>query len=271
MTERDKKIGALIPVRLSSERLPGKALKEICGRPVIHHLLDRVCACRYVAPESAVVCTTKEPADDALAEAVTAYGASVFRGATDDIIERFHAAIEAFGFDAVVQADGDDPLSATEYMDLTMERLLADPSLDIVTCTGLPLGTATKSFTADAMRRVYAHYKTNRNDTGFIYFFTKTGLCKQAEIGPANPDHVFDGARLTLDYEPDLAAFTAIFEALYRPGEVAGLAEVVTLLRAHSEIVAINADLDEAYWERTREKAQLEYRAADGTVKKIAV
>ena len=39
------KIGALIPARLSSERLPGKALAQICDRPMIAHLLDRVAAC----------------------------------------------------------------------------------------------------------------------------------------------------------------------------------------------------------------------------------
>ena len=38
------KIGALIPVRLASERLPGKALLPLGGRPVIAHLLERVFA-----------------------------------------------------------------------------------------------------------------------------------------------------------------------------------------------------------------------------------
>ena len=137
------KIGALIPIRLASERLPGKALKDIVGRPVVHHLLDRVAACRHIAdPRNVVVCTTTEPSDDALVPAVESYGCSVFRGSVDDIIRRFGDAMAAHGFDAVIQADGDDPLSATEYMDLTMDRLLADPAIDIVTVKGVPLGTA---------------------------------------------------------------------------------------------------------------------------------
>ena len=84
-----RKIGALIPIRLASERLPGKALLDICGRSVLHHLLDRVAACRFVDAADIVVCTTRDASDDPLIPAVEEYGASVFRGETDDIIKRF--------------------------------------------------------------------------------------------------------------------------------------------------------------------------------------
>ncbi len=266
---KKKKLGAIIPIRLASERLPGKALLPICGRPILWHLLDRVASSRFLAKEDVVVCTTEDPGDDPLVDAVKTYGAAVFRGSRDDLIKRFHDAIEEGCFEAVIQVDGDDPLCDTEYMDLTMEKLLADPSLDIVTCEGLPLGIASKSFTREAMRKVHRHYQTQRNDTGFIYFFTKTGLCRQAAVRPRGPEHVLDEARLTLDYREDLEVFTRIFEALYRPGEVFGLAEVVRFLREHPEVMKINGSLDEEYWKRTREKAQLYYRDPQGTVQKI--
>jgi spore coat polysaccharide biosynthesis protein SpsF (cytidylyltransferase family) len=266
------KIGALIPIRLASERLPGKALKDLAGRPVVHHLLDRVAACRHIAgPKDVVVCTTTEPADDALGPVVEAHGCSVFRGSVDDIVRRFGDAMAAHGFDAVVQADGDDPLSATEYMDLTMDRLRADPALDIVTVTGVPLGTATKSFTRRAMDKVLAAYRTERNDTGFIYFFTRSGLCRHVEIDALGPQHVHPTARLTLDYEADLALFRRIFEALYRPGRVFGLAEVVAFLDAHPDLVELNRHVEQEYWRRTAEKAKLEYVASDGSQRAIRV
>jgi spore coat polysaccharide biosynthesis protein SpsF len=266
------KIGALIPIRLASERLPGKALKEICGKPVVHHLLDRAFAARHIVDRrNVVVCTTQDEEDDPLVGTVEGYGASVFRGSRDDIIKRFYDAMQAFNLDAVIQIDGDDPLSDPEYMDLAMARLLADPALDIVTCSGLPLGVATKSFTRAAMDKVYAHYQTHRNDTGFIYFFTKTDLCNQATVGPPGPQHVHETARLTLDYDVDLEVFRKIFEALYRPGEVFGLSDVVRFLNAHPEVNAINQGLDEAYWQRTREKAALEFRDESGATRRIRV
>jgi spore coat polysaccharide biosynthesis protein SpsF (cytidylyltransferase family) len=266
------KIGAIIPVRLSSERLPGKALMDLAGKPSILRLLERVAACGFIDdPRDVVVCTTAEPGDDPLVDVVEGAGYSVYRGETDDIIARLGGAIDAYGFDAVIQADGDDPLSATEYMDATMARLLEDPSLDIVTVTGLPLGCATKAFTRTAMQKVLSTYVTERNDTGFIYFFTKTGVCRHEEIPVADPSHSHVKARLTLDYEDDLKLFRAIFEALERPDGPFGLAEVVAFLNANPVLVEINRHVEAEYALRTTEKAQLHYRDAHGDLHKVNV
>lgn len=254
------KIGALIPVRLASERLPGKALADIAGRPMIAHLLDRVAASRFIRDrKNVVVCTTTAASDDPLEAAVRAEGCSAFRGSVDDIIKRFGDAMAAFGFDAVIQADGDDPLSATECMDATTAALLADPALDIVTMRGLPLGCATKSFTRVAMEKVLAAYRTERNDTGFIYFFTRSGLCRHLDLENSEPAFRHGTARLTLDYEADLALFRAIFKALYRSGKVFGLAETVAFLKANPDLAASNLAMQKEYWERTAAKVDLTF------------
>ncbi len=264
------RIGALIPARLASERLPGKALADISGRPMIAHLLDRVAACRHIRDRAdVVVCTTTAASDDPLEAAVRAEGCSVFRGSVDDIIRRFADAIENFGFDAVVQADGDDPLSATECMDETANAILADPTLDIVTMSGLPLGCATKTFTRRAMDKVVRAYMTERNDTGFIYFFTRSGLCTHLDLRNERRNWAHDTARLTLDYESDLALFRSIFAALYRPGKVFGLAETVAFLNANPELARSNLAVQDEYWARTAEKVRLSYRGADGASQSI--
>jgi len=266
------KIGALIPIRLASKRLPGKAMKEVCGQPLVCHLLDRVFASKYIKNKSdVVVCTTNEKSDDALVNVVQNYGASIYRGSTDDIIKRFYDAVRAFDFDYIIQVDGDDILCATEYMDLTMETLLKDNSLDIVTCDGLPLGIASKSFTRNAMNQVFGFYKTNENDTGFIYYFTKTGLCNQKIIQPISDMHILDEARLTLDYPVDLEVFTTIIEMLSQSGEIFNLEQIVTFLKKHPDIMNINADLDEVYWQRTKDKAQLMYTDSSGIEKKVDI
>jgi len=268
------KIGGLIPVRMTSERLPGKALLDLAGQPVLYHLLDRIAACRFIeSPRDIVVCTTEDASDDALCEAVESYGASTYRGERDDIIARFSGAMTAFGFDAVIQADGDDPLSATEYMDLTMARLL-DPDLpnaDIVTVSGLPLGCATKSFSAKGLEKVMARYRSELNDTGFIYFFTKTGICDHVELTCEKPEHQHDTARLTLDYPDDLAVFRQIFETLFQQDNVFSLSDTVEYLNAHPDVASQNLHLNDDYWARTDEKSFLMYTDEMGTERRIVV
>lgn len=260
-------IGALIPVRLASERMPGKALLPIAGRPAIQHLLDRLFASKFVEPQNVILCTTKDASDDPLSKVAQESGARLFRGNRDNIIDRFYEAVQQFGFDMVIQADGDDPCSDTTYMNLCMERLIANPDLDIVVTEGLPLGLGSKAIRASAIRTVWEHHVTSRNDTGFIYYFTRTGLCTTACIKPTCPEHIHNEARLTLDYPQDLAFFEALFQELYLEKSVFGIDAIVSTLRRRPELIAINAGLDAKYQSRTKELARLEYRINDRTFK----
>ena len=267
---KNPKIGALIPIRLGSERLPGKQLKTVAGKPIVHHLLDRVAACRHIREtQDIVVCTTEDSSDDPLVPVVEEFGATIFRGSRDDIILRFNDAMTEHAFDMVVQANGDNPLTDTEYMDAGIDALLADPGIDVTTCAGLPLGIASTCFTRSAMDSVMAAYRTERNDTGFVLFFTRTGLCKHVEIPPLRPEDVMDNVRLTLDYPEDLEVFERIFDSLYHDGTVFDLTSVLTFLRNEPAVAEINGKLGAEYDARTRELLDLAYRAPDGSVVRI--
>lgn len=263
------RIGALIPIRLASERLPSKALLPIGGRPVIAHLLDRVFASRHLEPDRVVVCTTEEASDDALVPVVEASGARVFRGSRDDIIDRFDRAMRQFEFDVALEVDGDDPFADPGYMDRVIEKLVGDPDVDVVLAEGLPFGLGSKAFRRSALERVWKHHKTERNDTGFMYYFTKTGLCRTASV-PADREHRHSTARLTLDYPEDLRFFEAVHAELGSDGGVFGVAEIVALLERRPELLEINAGLEDRYWARSRELAVLEYER-DGQTYRVEV
>jgi spore coat polysaccharide biosynthesis protein SpsF (cytidylyltransferase family) len=265
-------IGALLRVRLSSSRLPGKALAAIAGRPAIAHLIDRIAASRYIDSRRDIVVTTSTDAsDDPLVPVVEEAGASLFRGSLDDVVDRTHRALEAFRFDAFMQVDGDDAFADPHYMERTMETLLADPELDVVLCRGLPLGMATKAIRASAVRRIHERYVPGPNGTGAFLYFTESGLCRVGEIGPDSPRHVHDTVRVTLDYPDDLRFFEALVAELGdRPF---GTEEIVRLVRRRPELVQINTHLSDAYWERSDEflvNERLAFRGDDGAVSEIA-
>ena len=115
---------------------------------------------------------------------------------------------------AIVEADGDDPCVDPGYMDRCMDALLEDKSLGLVTVQGLPLGLASNAIRASALRTVREHCLTEQNDTGFIYYFTRTGLCRHAALSPISEAHRHETARLTLDYAEDLEFFRALFDEL---------------------------------------------------------
>lgn len=269
MKKSNSKIGALIPIRLASERLPNKAIKELCGKPVVCHLLDRAFDSRYLDKSKVVVCTTTDKTDDPLVDIVKNYGASVFRGSVNDIIERFYKAMLEYDLDYVIQIDGDDITAEPLYMDLTMDKLLSDSTIDVVTCKDLPLGIATKSFSLKAMKKVISIYKSTSNDTGFSYYFTKTGYCKHEIIYPVSDNHKNDKLRLTLDYNQDMELFKVLFNALYSEGKVFHLDEIISFVKKNPNVVNINLSLEEEYWQRTISKVNLEFTDENGIVRKI--
>ncbi|RMG83439.1 MAG: acylneuraminate cytidylyltransferase family protein, partial [Bacteroidetes bacterium] len=40
-----KKIAALVPMRHSSERVPGKNYRDFAGKPLYHHVIESLLAC----------------------------------------------------------------------------------------------------------------------------------------------------------------------------------------------------------------------------------
>jgi spore coat polysaccharide biosynthesis protein SpsF len=260
------KIGGIVHSRMTSQRHPGKPLEPIEGRAALLHIVDRMAACDYLELEDIVVCTTVDERDNPLADAMAAEGINVFRGSRLDVLDRLYSATAEFGFDAVVQVDGDDVCADTLYMNRAMELLLDDESLDLVVVKGLPLGLATKAIRFRAFQRVHDVYVPGDNSTGASYFLTRSGLCKVGEI-QASPDHRHDRARITLDEAEDLAFFRAVFEQLYVPGEVFGVDDLLELLDEQPELIEINAALNDHYFDRHDEHARrerLRYRTPAG-------
>ena len=59
-------IAAIFQARLGSSRLPGKVLMDICGKPLLWHVIERVKAARTL--DDIIVATTDMPEDAPLRE-----------------------------------------------------------------------------------------------------------------------------------------------------------------------------------------------------------
>jgi spore coat polysaccharide biosynthesis protein SpsF len=265
-----KTIGALIPIRLDSSRLPQKALLDVAGLPALQRLITQVAACGLVSRERIIVCTTERTEDDPLVAAVGRLGASVFRGSTDDLIDRMYRAAKAHGLNAVLQVDGDDICADPGYMAECLQAVLQGKT-DVACCAdGLPLGAASKAFSFDCLEKIFQAYVPGVNDTGFGYYLTKSGMFRVTAVAPLDPAHVMPDLRLTLDYPQDLQLFSELFQHLRGTRDAAvGVAEICALVRSNPQLKQVNAGLDEGYWERTRAlmaRHPLKLRVGDRTI-----
>lgn len=120
---------AVIPARYHSTRLPGKALAEIGGRPMIEHVYRRAAAARSVA---AVIVATD---DERIAGAVRAFGGDVrltspaHQSGTDRLAE----IAASLSCDLVVNVQGDEPLIEPGMIDEAVAPFAFDPALAMST------------------------------------------------------------------------------------------------------------------------------------------
>jgi spore coat polysaccharide biosynthesis protein SpsF len=200
--------GIILQARLGSSRLPGKALLTIAGQTILEHCLRRL-MCAGVAP--VVLATTDRPEDQALADVARHLGASVFRGDADDVLGRFVATANAFGFEAIVRATADNP--GTDIQ--APGRLLAalrTAEADYVHEEGLPYGAAVEAVTRDALARA-ADEATHAADREHVTSYVRRNshlFCVVQVPAPVplrRPD-----LRLTVDTADDLAHVRALFE-----------------------------------------------------------
>lgn len=122
----------IIPSRYESSRFPGKPLADLCGKPMIQHVYERVLKARTVS--YAAVATDH----DGIFAAVRRFGgqaimtAATHRSGTDRIAE----AVAGLGLDdrdIVVNIQGDQPLFEPSQVDEVVQPLLDDPAVPMST------------------------------------------------------------------------------------------------------------------------------------------
>ena len=216
-----------------------------------------------------IVCTTQD-SDDPLVDVCKNYGVSLFRGSKNDLIHRFYSAINYFNLDMILQIDGDDPLTDTGYMNLCLENLIKN-NCDVTICENLPLGIASKAFTKNAILKVKDYYVPGVNDTGYMYFFTKTNLCKIHIIKPTSKFHINNKIRLTLDYEEDLKLIKKNFKNFYKKNKIFSLSEILKFIDDNPNLYQINSHLNDEYWNRTENLMNLKYKNKTGNITSIKI
>jgi 3-deoxy-manno-octulosonate cytidylyltransferase (CMP-KDO synthetase) len=121
----------IIPSRYESSRFPGKPLADLCGKPMIQHVYERVLRAKTVS--AAAVATD----DERIFRAVRAFGGRAVmtsprhRSGTDRIAE----AVQSLGLedaDVIVNVQGDQPLFETSQVDEVVGPLLEDTTLPMI-------------------------------------------------------------------------------------------------------------------------------------------
>lgn len=149
-SEFQPNIIAVIPARYASSRLPGKALLDIAGRPMILRVVERALAAQNVT--RAIVATD----DERILDCVQSAGFEAVMTRADHVSGSDRLAEVAASLDdadVIVNVQGDEPLISPLTIERAVDELLTDDEAQIVT-TCEPIEDANDVLSPDVVKVV---------------------------------------------------------------------------------------------------------------------
>ena len=239
----ERRVVAIIQARMGSTRLPGKVLREIAGETMLYHVVRRTHQAKLV--NRVVVATTESSEDDPIIEECFKLQVPVFRGSTNDVLDRYYRAASKYQAHAVVRITSDCPLIDPETIDMVIRKYL-DSDADYAALGiegGFPRGMDIEIFNFTTLEKTHMEAKKDyerEHVTPYIYQHPELFKIHFLE---AKGKLRMPAFRLTVDTEEDLRLMREIFKRLYNNRTVFSIEKVIDLLDEHPELLEINAHI----------------------------
>jgi len=237
------KISAVIVSRMGSSRLPGKALREVMGKPLLQHLIERVKHSKFI--EDIVVATSVKKEDEVILALAKSCGVNSFAGSEDDVLDRVTKAARSIHTDVTVMINGDRPLIDPSIIDYVVKKYITEKP-DFA-CNNIkptfPRGQVVEVFGTDLLGSI-----ANNNHDPFIRehvtldFYENPKRYKLLNV-EAPPEWHMPDLRLCLDTQEDLELIRRVCEELYPKNPYFGLKEIIVLIKSKPELKEINSHI----------------------------
>jgi spore coat polysaccharide biosynthesis protein SpsF (cytidylyltransferase family) len=251
------KATVIIQARMGATRLPGKVLKELSGKTVLEHVVERARKARYV--EDVIVATTDKDGDRPIVEFAGDRGIKVFPGSEDDVLDRYCRAARFFGCKHVVRITADCPVIDPEIIDKVIDMYFsekADYCSNVLKET-FPDGEDVEVFSREALERAWEESElVSEREHVTPYMRKKESGFKVASL--ENKENL-GNKRWTLDREEDYEFLKVLYDELYGKNPFFGMDEILDYLEKNPEKEAINSAItrNEGYLRSLREDRSL--------------
>lgn len=230
---------AIVQARMRSSRLPGKVMAPVGGRLLIDWHIDRLAMATSV--DQLVVATSADPADDQLADHLSARGVAVFRGSEENVLERFAQCAALYAADIVTRTTADCPLIDPTFYDALVETFNRRPEGSHH--AAISLAHAPRGFDVEAFSNASLQQANTETADPFDREHVTPFLYRQADrFHPILYFPPIDAAqfRLCVDEQADLDLIAALHQAM-GPGLFrANAQDIVATLEARPDIAEIN-------------------------------
>lgn len=233
----------IVQARMTSTRLPGKVLLPLAGEPMLSRLVERLR--RVQRADGIVVATTTNTTDDPIAALCAQLDVPCHRGSEHDVLSRYADAARLHGADVVVRITSDCPLIDPALIDQVIAAY-AEGDSDYVSNMlppTWPYGMAVEVFSAAVLAQAHAEatQATEREHvTPFLYWHPERYRLRNV-ASPVDLSH----HRWTVDTPEDYELVSRLFDHLMLTHPNFTQANVLQLLEAHPDWIAINQHIQQ--------------------------
>lgn len=239
------KIGAIVQARMGSTRLSGKVMKNLEGKTVLEHVIDRVRQSKLI--DEIIIATTTHNRDDVIEAEALRCGVKAFRGSEDDVLSRYYYAAKENNLDVVIRITSDCPLIDSKVLDEVI-KFYVDNNYDIVSNAGsdlskrtYPRGLDIEAFSFKVLEKSFANAKETYQKEHVTPYIYENSIC----VYYYKNDIDYSKHRWTLDTDEDFKLISEIYKHLYHGEHDFYLSDIVKLFETKQELFDINAHIEQ--------------------------
>jgi spore coat polysaccharide biosynthesis protein SpsF len=232
----------IIQARMTSTRLPGKVLKEVLGKALLHYQIERL---RSIPNAQIVIATTVNATDDPVVALALRLDLRFYRGSEDDVLSRYYGAAKEAGAENVVRMTADCPL-IDPGVSAAVIALRGESGCDYasnILKRSFPRGLDTEAMTFTALEKAH-HEATSAWDREHVTPYIYNNGNKFSILHHVNPTDE-SHHRWTVDTPEDFELVERIISALYPEKPDFTWLDVLELLKMHPDWVHINAHVEQ--------------------------
>lgn len=241
----DLNVLIIMQARMGSTRLPGKVLKEVRGKPLMHYEVERLR--RVSLARQLVIATTTHLKDQPVIDYCLGANIPFFRGSEEDVLNRYYCTAREFGADVIVRVTADCPLIDPEVVDQVIHFYLENyPQYDYVSNTlerTFPRGMDVEVFSFPGLSEAEQQAQNpveREHVTPFFYRYPN-----KFHLGSIKNITDQSRYRLTVDTPEDFELIRRILEVLYPENPNFSLKDVLGLLERNPDWAKINSDVQQ--------------------------
>ena len=115
---------AMIQARCGSTRLPNKVLKNLCGKPALQRMIERVQKSKLI--DEVIIVTSIEKENLPILRLCSDLGIRVGVGSESDVLDRFYQSAKLLNPDYVIRLTADCPCFDAGLLDLAISEINAE-------------------------------------------------------------------------------------------------------------------------------------------------